>query len=47
MGITYKIDVEAGVMYSVAEGDVGAADIQAHRNRFPKPFAASVSLSAR
>ena len=28
MGITYKIDVEAGVIYSVAEGIIGAADIR-------------------
>ena len=33
MGITYKIDTEAGVIYSVGEGDVGAADIQNVRNK--------------
>ena len=32
MGITYRIDVEAGVIYSVAEGEIGAVDIQNIRN---------------
>ncbi len=32
MGITYKIDAEARVIYSVAEGEIGAADIQNIRN---------------
>ena len=32
MGITYIIDAEAGVIYSVAEGEIGAADIQNIRN---------------
>ncbi len=34
MGLTYKIDVEAGVIYSFAEGKIGAADLQDRRNRF-------------
>ena len=28
MGITYKIDVEAGVNFIVAEGEIGAVDLQ-------------------
>ena len=34
MGITYKIDAEAGVIYTVAEGEIGAAEIQDLRNRY-------------
>ena len=34
MGITYKIDSEAGVIFTVAEGEIGAADIQANITRF-------------
>ena len=34
MGITYKIDVETGVIFTVAEGEIGAADIQANITRF-------------
>ena len=34
MGITYKIDAEAGVVFTVAEGEIGAADIQANRTLF-------------
>ena len=34
MGITYKIDAEAGVIYSVAEGEIGAADIRDSRERY-------------
>lgn len=34
MGITYKIDVEAGVIFTVAEGEIGAADIRANTIRF-------------
>ena len=34
MGITYKIDVEAGVIFTVAEGKIGTADIQANTSRF-------------
>ena len=34
MGITYKIDVENGVIFTVAEGEIGAADIQANTTRF-------------
>ena len=34
MGITYKIDTEAEVLYSVAEGEIRAADISDFRVRF-------------
>ena len=34
MGITYKIDAEAGVIFSVAEGEIGVADIRELRERF-------------
>ena len=34
MGITYKIDAEAGIIYSVAEGDIGVADLRASVNQF-------------
>ena len=33
MGITYKIDAEAGVIYSFAEGKIGAADIIDNRKQ--------------
>ena len=33
MGITFKIDVEAGVIYSVGEGEIGAADIRKLREQ--------------
>ena len=33
MGITYKIDENAGVIFSFAEGEIGAADIQANWKR--------------
>ena len=35
MGITYKIDAEAGVIYSFAEGDIGAADFRDVRKKIP------------
>ena len=28
MGITYRIDAEAGVIFTVAEGEIGAADVR-------------------
>ena len=31
MGLTYKIDAEAGVVYCFTEGEIGAADIQDRR----------------
>ena len=34
MGITYQIDAEAGAIFSVAEGDIGAADLRASVNQF-------------
>ena len=34
MGITYKIDAVAGVMFTVAEGEIGAAEIRDARERF-------------
>ena len=34
MGITYKFDVDAGVVLTVAEGEIGAADIKANTIRF-------------
>ena len=34
MGISYEIDADAGVMFTVADGEIGAADIQANRDRF-------------
>lgn len=33
MGITYKIDVEFGVIYAFGEGDIGAAEIREVRER--------------
>jgi len=33
MGITYKIDAEAGVIFTVAEGEIGAAEIRVNRDR--------------
>lgn len=32
MGITYKIDIKAGVIFSVAEGEIGAAEIRENRD---------------
>ena len=34
MAITYKIDTEAGVLYSFAEGEIEAADIREFRERY-------------
>ena len=34
MGISFKIDAEAGFIFTVAEGEIGAADIQAHITRY-------------
>ena len=34
MGITYKIDVEAGVIFTVAEGEIGMSDLLANAIRF-------------
>ena len=33
MGITYKIAVEAGVIFTVAEGEIGASEIRDNRDR--------------
>ena len=33
MGLTYRIDAEAGVIYSVAEGEIVAADILGRREQ--------------
>ena len=32
MGITYKIDLEAGIIYAVGSGNIGAEDIESFRN---------------
>ncbi len=34
MGITYKIDAEAEVIFTVAEGEIGAVDIVIHMIRY-------------
>ena len=34
LGITYKIDAEAGAVFTVAEGKIGMPDIQANHNRY-------------
>ena len=34
MGITYKIDAGAGVIFSVAEGEIGMADIRDELTRY-------------
>jgi len=34
MGITHNIDPEAGVIFSVAEGEIGAEDIQANMDQY-------------
>jgi len=34
MGITYQIDAEAGVILSVAEGEIGVEDFRASVNQF-------------
>ena len=31
MGFTFKVDAEEGIIYAIAEGNIGAEDIQAHR----------------
>ena len=33
MGISFEIDTEEGVIYSIAEGKIGLADLQAHREK--------------